>query len=255
MIFVDTHTHIYTEEFDDDREQVMARASSAGVVLMLFPNIDVASIEKMYGVYEQHPDCCRVMMGLHPTEVNTTYRESLKRIEKELENPVYIGVGEIGLDFYWDQTYKRQQIEAFELQLEWAKQLHLPVSIHTREAFETLLPILERKQDGTLRGVLHCFTGTEEQAFQAVKLGFHLGMGGVVTYKNSHVKDFFSKLPLERLLLETDAPYLSPVPHRGQRNEPAFLVDTARFLADRLQIALETVAGVTTHNAKKLFRL
>lgn len=255
MRFVDTHTHIYVDDFDADREAVITRARDAGVELMLFPNIDVASIAPMMLAYRQHPDFFRVIMGLHPTEVNDTFHEALKRIEKELENPCYIGVGEIGLDFYWDQTYKRQQIEAFELQLDWAKQLHLPVSIHTRDAFDTLLPILERKQDGALSGVLHCFTGTEVQALQAIALGFYLGIGGTVTYKSCPVRDFLPQLPSDRLLLETDAPYLPPVPHRGQRNEPAFVADTARFLAQVLQTDIETIGETTMRNAMTLFRL
>ncbi len=255
MRFVDTHTHIYVDDFDADRDAVVARARDAGVALMLFPNIDVASIAAMRRTCEQYTGCCRAMMGLHPTEVKETFHADLRCIEKELEDPCYIGVGEIGLDFYWDQTYKRQQIEVFELQLGWAKQLHLPVSIHTRDAFDTLLPILERKQDGALSGVLHCFTGTEAQALQAIALGFYLGIGGTVTYKSCPVRDFLPQLPSDRLLLETDAPYLPPVPHRGQRNEPAFVADTARFLAQVLQTDIETIGETTTRNAMTLFRL
>ena len=192
---------------------------------------------------------------MQPEEVREDYKKVMACIEKELEKDIYIGVGEIGLDFYWDTTFEKQQLEVFELQLDWAKQLKLPVSIHARNAFGKMRAVLEKKQDGGLRGVMHCFNGTLDEAKAYLDLGFHLGLGGVTTYKSCPVKDFLFELPLERIVLETDAPYLSPVPHRGKRNEPAFMVDTARRIAEIRQCPLEEIAEVTTENALGLFNL
>lgn len=255
MQFVDTHTHIYDKEFDADRTEVVQRAVENGVQMMLLPNVDALTIAPMLDTFEHFPDHCRVMMGLQPEEVRDDYKTVLARIEKELEHDIYIGVGEIGLDFYWDAIFEKQQIEAFEVQLDWAKQLGLPLSIHCRNAFEKMVKILEEKQDGGLRGVMHCFNGTFDEAKTYLDLGFHLGLGGVITYKSCHVRDFLAELPLERIVLETDAPYLAPVPHRGKRNEPVFLVDTARKIAEILNITIEQVASTTTNNAKSLFNI
>ena len=253
MTFIDTHTHIYDPAFDADRAEVVQRALDAGVGMMLLPNVDAATIQPMLATYEQFPGCTRVMMGLQPEEVKGDYKQVLDRMEKELERDIYIGVGEIGLDFYWDRTFEREQLDAFETQLEWAKQLHLPLSIHCRNAFGSMERILEKKQDGGLKGVMHCFTGTEEEARAYLELGFYLGLGGVTTYKNCAVKDYLHNIPLERIVLETDAPYLSPMPHRGQRNEPAFMVDTAKKIAEINEMSVEEIAEITTRNAKILF--
>lgn len=255
MYFVDTHTHIYDKEFDTDRAEVVQRAVENGVQMLLLPNVDAATIAPMLDTFGQFPDHCRVMMGLQPEEVREDYKKVMACIEKELEKNIYVGVGEIGLDFYWDTIFEKQQLEVFELQLDWAKQLKLPVSIHARNAFDKMRAVLEKKQDGGLRGVMHCFNGTLDEAKAYLDLGFHLGLGGVTTYKSCPVKDFLAKLPLERIVLETDAPYLSPVPHRGKRNEPAFMVDTARKIAEIRQCQLEEIAEITTQNAKKLFDL
>ena len=255
MFFVDTHTHIYDKEFDADRAEVVQRAVENGVQMLLLPNVDVSTIAPMLDTFGQFPDHCRVMMGLQPEEVREDYKKVMACIEKELEKDIYIGVGEIGLDFYWDTSFEKQQQEVFELQLDWAKQLKLPVSIHARNAFDKMRAVLEKKQDGGLRGVMHCFNGTLDEAKAYLDLGFHLGLGGVTTYKSCPVKDFLSELPLERIVLETDAPYLSPVPHRGKRNEPAFMVDTARRIAEIRQCPLEEIAEVTTENALGLFNL
>ena len=255
MYFVDTHTHIYDKEFDTDRAEVVQRAVENGVQMLLLPNVDAATIAPMLDTFGQFPDHCRVMMGLQPEEVREDCKKVMACIEKELEKNIYVGVGEIGLDFYWDTTFEKQQLEVFELQLDWAKQLKLPVSIHARNAFDKMRAVLEKKQDGGLRGVMHCFNGTLDEAKAYLDLGFHLGLGGVTTYKSCPVKDFLFELPLERIVLETDAPYLSPVPHRGKRNEPAFMVDTARKIAEIRQCQLEEIAEITTQNAKKLFDL
>ena len=253
MYLVDTHTHIYYHQFSLDRNETVQRALEAGVKMMLLPNVDASTIAPMLELHEQYPDCTRVMMGLQPEEVKEDYKEVLTVMEKELERGIYVGVGEVGLDFYWDATFETQQLDAFETQLDWARQLGLPLSIHCRNAFDKMVKILERKQDGSLRGIMHCFTGTEDEAKAYLDLGFHLGLGGVTTYKNCGVKDFLPNLPLDRIVLETDAPYLAPVPCRGKRNEPAFLVHTAQRIADILQIPVEELAAITTENVQSLF--
>ena len=266
MYLVDTHTHIYDHQFSLDRNETVQRALDAGVKMMLLPNVDASTIAPMLELHEQYPDCTRVMMGLQPEEVKEDYKDVLSQMEKELgeASPAfrvsqsrvqYVGVGEVGLDFYWDSTFEKQQLDAFETQLDWAKQLHLPLSIHCRNAFDKMVRILERKQDGGLRGIMHCFTGTEEESKVYLELGFHLGLGGVITYKNCGVKDYLPNLPLERIVLETDAPYLAPVPCRGKRNEPAFLVYTAQKIAEIRQISLEEVAEATSANVQALFQL
>ena len=255
MYLVDTHCHIYDHQFSLDSNEAVQRAWEAGVGMMLLPNVDASTIAPMLELHEQFPDCTRVMMGLQPEEVKEDYKQVLDLMQKELEKGVYVGVGEIGLDFYWDASFEKEQLDAFETQLEWAKQLNLPLSIHCRNAFDKMVRILEHKQDGGLRGIMHCFTGTEEEAKVYLDLGFHLGLGGVTTYKNCGVKDFLPRLPLNRIVLETDAPYLAPVPCRGKRNEPAFLVHTAKRIAEILQIQVEELAEITTANANRLFAL
>ena len=253
MYLVDTHTHIYDYQFSLDRNEAVQRALEAGVGMMLLPNIDTETIAPMLELHEQYPDCTRVMMGLQPESVKEDYKAVLDTMEKELEKGIYVGVGEVGLDFYWDTTFEKEQLDTFETQLDWAKQLGLPLSIHCRNAFDKMVKILEHKQDGGLRGIMHCFTGTEEEAKVYLELGFHLGLGGVTTYKNCGVKDYLPSLPLDRIVLETDAPYLAPVPCRGKRNEHAFLVHTAQRNADILQMPVEDLAAATTTNAKALF--
>lgn len=253
MLFVDTHTHIYDHDFDADRAEVVQRALDNGVGVMLLPNVDASTMAPMMETHEQFPECTRVMMGLQPEEVKGDYKQVLAVMEKELEKDIFIGVGEVGLDFYWDTTFEKEQIDAFETQLDWAKQLSLPLSIHCRNAFSFMARLLEKHQDGGLHGVMHCFTGTEEEARVYLELGFHLGLGGVTTYKNCSVRDYLHNIPLDRIVLETDAPYLSPVPHRGQRNEPAFLVDTAKKIAEIYEMSVEEIAETTTNNAKTLF--
>ena len=255
MYLIDTHTHIYDAEFDLDRDETVQRALDAGVGMMLLPNVDASTITPMLDTHDRFPDCTRVMMGLQPEEVKGDYKQVLAQMEKEFEKGIFIGVGEVGLDFYWDATFEKEQLDAFEVQLEWAKQLHLPLSIHCRNAFSFMARLLEKHQDGSLKGVMHCFTGTEEEVQVYLDLGFHLGLGGVTTYKNCAVKDYLCNIPLERIVLETDAPYLSPVPHRGNRNEPAFMVATAQKIADIYQIPLETLAENTTTNTKTLFAI
>ena len=254
-MYIDTHSHIYDEAFDADRELVFQRALDAGVEMVLLPNTDESTIKPMIDFYESHPDNCRMMMGLHPEGVKEDYKRHLSVIEKEMERQCWVGVGEIGLDLYWDKTFEKQQVEVLREQLSWAKHLRLPVSLHTREAFGLMFKVLEQEQDGGLRGVFHCFNGTKEQADIAMSLGFHLGLGGVITYKNCDVKSFLNEIPLDKILLETDDPYLPPVPYRGKRNEIAYMTEVAKKIAEVKQIDINEVATATTNNARQLFNL
>ena len=268
-MIINTHSHIYDEAFDADREEVFQRAMEAGVEMLLLPNCDEKTIVPMMEFYEKHPDNVRVMMGLHPEEVKEDYKDSLNHIEKFVgdfsitlslrssssRNDGLVGIGEIGLDFYWDDTFKKEQIEVLTEQLHWAKELGLPVSLHTRNAFHEMFKVLDHEQDGRLAGVMHCFNGTFDEAKTALSYGFHLGLGGVITYKNCGVKDFLAEIPMERIVLETDDPYLPPVPYRGQRNEPAYIVKTAEKVAEIYGVTTEEVCKITSENAIKLFKL
>ncbi len=253
-MIINTHSHIYDEAFDADREEVFQRALEAGVEMLLLPNCDEKSIAPMMEFYEKHSDNVRVMMGLHPEEVRNDYKELLKIIEKNISDDI-IGIGEIGLDLYWDDTFKKEQVEVLSEQLHWAKDLGLPVSIHTRNAFHEMFKVLDHEQDGRLAGVMHCFNGTYDEAKTALSYGFHLGLGGVITYKNCGVKDFLADIPMERIVLETDDPYLPPVPYRGQRNEPAYIVKTAEKMAEIYGVTTEDICKITSENAIKLFKL
>lgn len=253
-MIINTHSHIYDEAFDNDREEVFHRALEAGVEMLLLPNCDEKTIKPMMEFYEKHSDNARVMMGLHPEEVRNDYKESLKIIEKNINDDI-IGIGEIGLDFYWDDTFKKEQIEVLSEQLHWAKELGLPVSIHTRNAFHEIFKVLDHEQDGRLSGVMHCFNGTYDEAKTAISYGMHLGLGGVLTYKNCGVKEFLADIPMKRIVLETDDPYLPPIPYRGQRNEPAYIVKTAEKVAEIYNVTTEEICKKTTDNAIKLFKL
>lgn len=254
-MYIDTHSHIYDEAFDTDRELVFQRAIDVGVEMVLLPNTDESTIKPMMQFYESHPDNCRVMMGLHPEGVKEDYKRHLAVIEKEMERNCWVGVGEIGLDLYWDKTFEKQQVEVLREQLAWAKSLHLPVALHTREAFDLMFKVLEHEQDGNLSGVFHCFNGSEEQAKIAIDLGFHLGLGGVITYKNCDVKNYLENIPLDKIVLETDDPYLPPVPYRGKRNEPSYMIEVAKKIAEAKHLDINEVAEATTNNARNLFRL
>lgn len=264
-MIINTHSHIYDEAFDADREEVFKRALEAGVEMLLLPNCDEKTIKPMMEFYEKHHDNVRVMMGLHPEEVKEDYKKTLKKIETLVEdystplrcgrNDMMVGIGEIGLDFYWDDTYKKEQIEVLSEQLHWAQELGLPVSIHTRNAFHEMFKVLDHEQDGRLAGVMHCFNGTYDEAKTALSYGFHLGLGGVITYKNCGVKEFLAEIPMDRIVLETDDPYLPPVPYRGQRNEPAYIVKTAEKVAEIYGVTKEEIIEQTTKNAKNIFKI
>ena len=253
-MIINTHSHIYDEAFDADREEVFKRALEAGVEMLLLPNCDEKTIKPMMEFYEKHPDNVRVMMGLHPEETRNDYKDKLKTIEQCVNDDI-IGIGEIGLDFYWDDTFKKEQIEVLSEQLHWAKDLRLPVSIHTRNAFHDMFKVLDHEQDGRLAGVMHCFNGTYDEAKTALSYGFHLGLGGVITYKNCGVKEFLADIPMDRIVLETDDPYLPPVPYRGQRNEPAYIIKTAEKVAEIYGVTKEEICKITKENAIKLFKL
>lgn len=255
MQWIDTHTHLYLDQFDADRDAMLQRAFSVGVTKLLLPNIDADSIAPMLQLCEQYPKNCFPMIGLHPTSVDKDVQTQLKLLEQELLKGTYIGIGEIGIDLYWDKSFLEEQIHAFRIQLNWAKQHALPVAIHTREAFPLILDLVEEAQDGRLKGVFHCFTGNTTEAERIVKMGFYLGIGGVLTYKKSMLPEVIQNIPLDFLLLETDSPYLPPVPYRGKRNESSYLTETALQLAAIKQIPLSELATITTNNALKLFNI
>jgi len=255
MVMVDTHTHLYLDAFDDDRAAVIERALNAGVSHALLPNIDSTSIGPMHDMAAAHPDFCRPMMGLHPTSVKDNWKQELNIVRGWLEKGTYCAVGEIGIDLYWDKTFREQQEEAFRIQVGWAYEMGLPVSVHSRDSIEVILRILEQMALPGLKGVFHCFTRSRELAQRIIRLGFHLGIGGVLTYKNAKLCDSLHDIPLTHLVLETDAPFLSPVPYRGQRNESAYLEVIAGHLAGCLGTTAEEVARVTTQNARDLFNL
>jgi TatD DNase family protein len=252
---IDTHAHIYATEFDSDRDQVVQRALAQGIDKILLPNIDLESIEPMLRTEAEYPDVCRSMMGLHPCYVDANVNQSLDIIHSWFDKHNFIAVGEIGIDLYWDKTFKAEQEMAFITQLNWAKEMKLPVVIHTRDSIEETLTLLRQEQDGSLSGVFHCFGGSVEEAQAINDLGFHLGLGGVSTFKNGGMDKVIPHLDMDYVILETDCPYLAPVPHRGKRNEPAYTSLVAQRVADLREISIEQVDDLTTDNAKTLFSL
>lgn len=255
-MFIDTHTHLFSPAFDDDRNEVIKRAINAGVEKMLLPNIDVESIPQMYKLVEDFPNNCFPMMGLHPGSVDENWESSLEAVRKNLFEKKNVAVGEIGMDLYWDKTFQKEQAEVFKRQVEWAKELRLPIAIHAREAFEEIFEIVDQLNDERLTGVFHCFTGTSEQAQKILNYGgFKLGIGGVLTYKKAGLDEILKDIPLETMILETDSPYLPPTPHRGKRNESSYLLHIAEKLADVKGVSLITVEEITTKNAIELFNL
>ncbi len=255
MIFCDTHTHLYLKEFEEDREEVIRRAKNVGVKYFFLPNIDSGSIEAMYNLHNAYPENCFAMMGLHPTSVKGNFEEELAIVERELRGGTYIAVGEVGIDLYWDKTYRTQQYEAFHRQIEWALEMNLPLIIHSRESFNEIMEVLGRFKGKPLKGIFHCFSGTAEQAKQITDRGFYLGIGGVLTFKNSKLSDSLRDIPVENILLETDAPFLAPVPHRGKRNESAYIPLIAQKLAEIKGMSTAEVAEITTASALKLFAI
>ncbi|NJN24715.1 MAG: TatD family hydrolase [Cyclobacteriaceae bacterium] len=250
---IDTHAHLYSSEFADDIDAVISSARQAGVYRIYMPNIDGQSIEQMLAMEQAYQGYCFPMMGLHPCYVKDDFRAQLDLIETWLLKRTFSAVGEIGIDLYWDKTFIEQQITAFETQINWARSLRLPVAIHCRDSVEISIDIVNKHQNGYLRGVFHCFSGTPEQARQIIDMGFLLGIGGVATFKNGGLDMLLPDIDLRHLVLETDSPYLAPVPYRGKRNQPAYLADIAARVASVKACSHEEVANRTTENAMNLF--
>lgn len=254
MLFVDTHAHLYLKEFDNDRSEIIRRSVENGVTTMLLPNIDSDSIQPMRRLCNLFPEHCFPTAGLHPTSVNKNYRDEMAMVETELKTQKCHAVGETGLDFYWDTTFFKEQEYCFNRQLELALQYDLPVIIHSRNSLNEIFDIL--KAFGQLpAGVFHCFPGNVAEAEKVVELGFYLGIGGVVTFKKSNQNEIIKAIPLQHIVLETDAPYLAPVPFRGKRNESAYIPIIAEHIANQTNMPLEAVADITTENALSIFRL
>ncbi len=254
-MFVDTHTHLFVDAFDEDRSEIVQKAIDAGVEKMLLPNIDIDTIDAMNQLAKDFPNNCYPMMGLHPGSVKEDWEERLEIIRKNLFDGGYIAVGEIGMDLYWDTTFVKEQAEAFRRQVEWAKELQLPIVIHAREAFEPIFEILDEINDDRLTGVFHCFTGNIEQANHAIQYGgFKLGIGGVLTYKKAALDQVLEQVDLKHLILETDSPYLPPVPYRGKRNESSYILHIAEKLTDVYGVPLSQIEEMTTNSAKELFQ-
>lgn len=257
-MLIDTHSHIYSEEFDADRNEAISRAKAVGVSHIVLPNIDLSSMERLTTLAKSDPNYFFVANGLHPTSVNADYKEELNGIFADAtfgSLPNVVAIGEIGMDLYWDDTYLKEQMEVFDFQMEYAREKNLPVIIHCRNAFKQIMDVMAAGDRSGLTGVFHCFSEDNEAAKRVVDMGFYIGVGGVLTYKKSTLPDVVSKIPLTSILLETDSPYLAPVPHRGKRNEPSFVACVAERLSQIIGRDYDDVCDVTSTNAKKLFNL
>ncbi len=252
---VDTHCHLYSEEFDGNVNEILERAEKEGVHKIFLPSIDHLSIEAMLQLEVDHPGRCFAMMGLHPCYVKENYLDELAIVKDWLSKRKFAAVGEIGLDFYWDKTFTDQQYQAFDQQIEMALMYDLPIVIHTRNAMDETINVVKKYVPRGISGIFHCFSGNYDQAKEIIEAGFYLGIGGVITYKNSGLAEVIKQIPLEHLVLETDAPYLSPVPYRGKRNESSYLKLIAQKIAEIKNTALEDIASVTTANAQKIFQV
>ena len=251
---IETHAHIYAEQFKEDIDHVLERSQEAGIEKIVMPNIDHTSIDGMMELEERNPGFCYATMGLHPCSVKKDFEKELYIIEEWLGKREFVAIGEMGTDLYWDKTFQDQQVEAFKIQVEWAKQFKKPIIIHCRESLDLTIDLIESLKTDELTGVFHCFNGSAEQAERIVGLDFYLGLGGVTTFKNAGMDKVVPELDLERIVLETDSPYLAPTPNRGKRNEPAFLELIAQKIADYRQMSLEDLKTQTTSNAIKLFQ-
>ncbi len=253
MIFTDTHTHLYSKEFENESTQLIEKAIKNGVSRLFIPNIDLQSIQPMLDLVWQFPENCFPMMGLHPCSVAENVDEQLFQIQKWFKKRKFYAVGEIGLDFYWSLDFKDQQIMAFKKQCMWAIQQDLPINIHARNATPEVISILQEMKHPKLRGIFHCFSGNSLEAKQIVEMGFYLGIGGVLTFKNSGLSEAIADIDLQNIVLETDAPYLAPVPFRGKRNESFYIIDIAKKLAELKQVSIKNVADITTENSNIIF--
>jgi TatD DNase family protein len=255
MKLIDTHTHLYLPEFDFDRDEAVKRAVNSGIEKMLLPNIDVGSLDSMISTEQRYPGICHSMIGLHPTSVKDDYLVQLTRLEEQINKYKFVAIGEIGIDLYWDKTFMKQQANAFRRQISFARDQHLPVVIHSRNAFPEVFSVLEEFKPNLPDGVFHAFTGTLDDANRAVRLGFKLGIGGIVTFKNSGLDSIVAVIGLDNLILETDSPYLAPSPHRGKRCESSYIVIINQKIADILNMDPEETAAKTYTNSVKLFNL
>ncbi|NND61946.1 MAG: TatD family hydrolase [Flavobacteriaceae bacterium] len=253
MMLTDTHTHLYSEAFDEDRIEMMQRAFEVGVKRFFIPAIDSTYTEAMFELEKNYPEEVHLMMGLHPTSVKENYKEELAHVESLFEERKFIAVGEIGIDLYWDTSTLEIQKEAFRRQIKLAKKYQLPIVIHCRESFDEIFEVLETEKDDQLFGIFHCFTGTVEQAKKAIGFNMKLGIGGVVTFKNGKIDTFLNEIDIKHIVLETDSPYLSPVPYRGKRNESSYLSLVCKKVAELYNISEEEVARITTENSKEVF--
>lgn len=249
---IDTHAHLYLAEFDADRQEMLLRAQTAGINRIFLPAIDSSTHEAMISLEDSQP-ICKAMMGVHPCYIKSNYREELDKAKNWWNRRSFIAVGEIGLDFYWDRTFEKEQHLAFKEQIEWALEKKVPIVIHSRNATLACVEVLKEYKNSSLQGVFHCFSGSVEEAREILKLGFYLGIGGVLTYKNAGIAQVLEQLPLDQVILETDAPYLTPVPHRGKRNESSYMSLVAEKLATLKGISYTEVAAITTQNAERLF--
>lgn len=256
MQFIDTHAHLYLPEFDGDRLKIEKECLNTGVKVVLMPNIDESSIEPMLQLERQNPQVFLPMMGLHPCSVGKDFEEVLARMKSLFQTHKFYGVGETGIDLYWDKTFIKEQILSLEIQINWAKEFNLPLILHVRDSFNEVLEVLDKHNDASLRGIFHCFTGNEQQAKHIISYGgFMLGIGGVVTYKTSTLPEVLKSVSLNHLVLETDSPYLPPVPFRGKRNESSYLIYVAKKLAEIYGTNVQEVGRITTFNAQKMFEL
>lgn len=253
--YIDTHAHLYDESFKEDIDGVVSSALDKGVSMALMPNCDVESLVKMLALETEHPAFFRSMIGLHPTYVKENFKEQLSKLEEAITQHSFCAIGECGLDYYWDKTFVNQQKEAFQVQIEWAKQYKLPIVIHTRDSVKDGIDMIGNALDENLVGVFHCFSGSLIEAEKILEMGFYLGIGGVSTFKNGGLNEVIASTPLSNMILETDAPYLAPSPHRGKRNESAFIPIIAAKIAEIKNVTVEEVAMVTTQNAYELFKL
>ncbi|WP_428327407.1 TatD family hydrolase [Mucilaginibacter sp.] len=253
MLLTDTHTHLYYETDDVKRAELVQRCKYNNIGRLFLPNVDAASVAMVYSLESSFPDLCYPMLGLHPCSVKENWEAELAAIKQAIHQHEIFAIGEIGIDLYWDKTFLAEQLQAFKQQIAWAKSLKLPIVIHCRDAFDEVYDVLLQEKGDDLRGIFHCFSGTVEQANKITDLGFYLGIGGVVTYKNAGLDKVVAQVSLNHLVLETDSPYLAPAPYRGKPNESSYLIYIAQKVAELHQTDLETVANITTENSKRIF--
>jgi TatD DNase family protein len=254
-MITDTHTHLYSEQFNEDRGDMIQRAKDAGVSRFFIPAIDSSYTESMFALEKEHPNDVFLMMGLHPTSVKENYLEELAHVKNWIDKRPFYAIGEIGIDLYWDKSFLVQQQEAFRTQIKWAKEKKIPIVIHCRDAFDEIFEVLESEKGDDLRGIFHCFTGTLEQAKQAISYNMKLGIGGVATFKNGKIDTFLNEIDLQHIVLETDSPYLAPTPFRGKRNESSYITNVIDKLVDIYGVSFQEIAEITTQNSKIVFKI